>query len=248
MIAGKLLDGAAARRKTASAPPISAVAISGDKERKAVDYSGVASCRKCRGAQAGDSMAQAPADAESSVQSSDAFGKVLSRIYDGIPRDRSHCYHEAGHAVAGMFLGNVVRQVNVDGSVTTSFEYVNDTTVGEIVIITAAGNIAENWLLRRVDRPFDGEFVFALECARAKERHGCDRCAAIRVIASNFPDATDEEVVAFYRRFEAKTIELVQRPDIWRSIRAVAAALEEHGHLDDAGVRRLCRFEGGRHD
>ncbi len=50
------------------------------------------------------------------------------------------------------------------------------------------------------------------------------------------PDASDEDLMALYRGYEAETAALLARPAVWASVQRVAEALLERGKLTDAEV------------
>jgi hypothetical protein len=169
-----------------------------------------------------------------------AMDAARTELCGGIQFSPSVCHHEAGHAVAAVHFGARVGRVNVNGSCQASATFNDGGAWQAWVSIFQAGPIAERWLARIVDRSSDQAFKFAIAAARASERKPCDDCRAIAAILDAHPDATDSQAVAAYRQIEEQTIALVQRPDVWRSIRAVANGLAEHGHLVDAGVRERC--------
>jgi hypothetical protein len=259
MIAERHPDGVAARRIPESNPPRSAQGYLGVKDRTAASFSGLASCRKCRSPHHGDGVAQAVAGplhgaaiCEKDVERFSAMAsEILHRMNGamdaargelcaGIHFSPSVCHHEAGHAVIAIHFGASVEQVNVDRSCSASPTFGNAATLEAKVCTYQAGNIAETWLTRRIDRPFDTDFAFSIASARARQRYSCDMCLSIRAIINAHLVASDGELITTYRQFEAQTIALVQRPDVWRSIKAVASALAEHGQLDDNGVRSRC--------
>jgi hypothetical protein len=74
-------------------------------------------------------------------------------------------------------------------------------------------------------------YIDDLRCSPAFE--DCDDVDALERLMQERPNASDEELIATYRSYEAETAALLARESIWGSVVRVANALLEKGKLQD---------------
>lgn len=167
-------------------------------------------------------------------------------LADGVPqpgREPRLAYHEGAHVVLGMILGADVDGARIGGSDSARVFFRAGAPVPYRVAMLLAGEIAERWTARAVWRPGDEELRWFHERIREVDLGGCDSCRAMFLIVTEDQRRTEADVFARWREIEAQTIEVVKRPDVWRSIKSVADALLEYGELNEMQIRSLIQCE-----
>lgn len=160
-------------------------------------------------------------------------GPVLETGVTQPARSLSVAIHEAAHAVTSIALGGGCSAVNC---IPPAHATIIGLDHAERVVMSLAGQIAENWNRRTVYRPIDENLLPWLRMVRAPGGGFCDGCVALRNCVVLSGHASDEEAMAIFRRLEADAIRLVQAPPIWRTIRDLAAALLIEGTLAEAEI------------
>mgnify|MGYP001765606236 CR=1 FL=1 len=182
-----------------------------------------------------------PAGADPVLAEADA--PVVSERLPRPAREPRLAFHEGGHAVLGVALGADVQGARVGGSDSALVFFRTDAPVPARVAMLLAGEIAERWHSRVVWRPGDDEMRWFHQRVREVDLGGCDSCRAMFHIVIEDQGRDEAHVFARWREIEAQTIAVVQRPDVWRSIKRVADALLEHGEINDERIRALVDCE-----
>ena len=175
-----------------------------------------------------------------------------------VPDRRTVCVHEAAHAVAAYSAGLVVapmgaqvdavREPNAAGVCYIGEAHGGRARTRPLVAAIAAGSIyqgvgyaepvSENFVAGGLQearglRPgqITRENVLAAPLADLPRIFG--------LLLDDMPAATDAELVTAYRAIEADVLAVLRRPDVGRSIEAVADALCAGGRLVEADLYRL---------
>ncbi len=166
------------------------------------------------------------------------------------PDQRRHAaFHEAAHAVIGYYFGWWLNEegVEIDERQYTGLRCEQRTwTERASVCVSLAGWGAEMRLAPDLARPFpDEELLACLEDLRwwgHSDLQG-DEADVFERLMETRPDASDEDLMALYRGYEAETAALLARPAVWASVQRVADALLERGRLTDAEVVEMLGAE-----
>ncbi|CAH1653205.1 conserved hypothetical protein [Hyphomicrobiales bacterium] len=200
---------------------------------------GPSCCARCRRSFAGD----APLPEPHAVEGEGAFTRKVNRSPRFAQADLwPIAVHEGGHAVVALLLGWAIGSRGVDIAQRFSANVARPpgaTFAYEHVAVLAAGHTAERWLGRRIWRPESAYLRFYLTAARAGEARPCDNCRAFAALVQDRPDDDDEMVIALYRHFEKRAIDLVTSPRIFSAIRGVARELMQRSVMQDEDVRSL---------
>lgn len=155
-------------------------------------------------------------------------------------------FHEAGHVVVGHLLGLTVRSADTRPDGVGGFGH---TTFEPIAPAEPAPDMAGSGL--EPPRAVHDERVLVTFLAglAAESRHaGRDMVESAgydldELAREWLPRSTSvgEETEAAIIRLRREAEALVSRPEIWRAIEAVAAALLRHGEIDGAEAERLVR-------
>lgn len=145
-------------------------------------------------------------------------------------RRETDAFHEGSHAVVTQAIGVGVTSVTIDGQPSSGRQA--GAGYEASTIIALAGTVGERWARRQVYLHTDDHLAEFHERVCTKAAGGwCDLCDAVRSAALATDDLGRELVFASFRTLEARAIEIVQTPVVWRAIRYVAAALMERGTL-----------------
>jgi hypothetical protein len=68
---------------------------------------------------------------------------------------------------------------------------------------------------------------------------GSDDLDTFVTLKESLPDATDDELLAAYRVYEAKTLALLKEPKVWNAVEAVAVALCQKGKLEAEEITEI---------
>jgi hypothetical protein len=134
---------------------------------------------------------------------------------DGRPRERI-AYHEAGHAVVGVALGRVLRDVSLDAGTTT---FVSQDPLDAVVTSAFAGAAAD---ARGMGTHSDS--------AGALDQFNADGLAR-----GQYPSPAERD--AYLAGMARRAVALVDQH--WPAIERLAALLLERGRADGAEVTRL---------
>ena len=147
--------------------------------------------------------------------------------------------HEASHAVVGFLLGADVAFARIGVSALAGFAFEPDAPRRYRVAASLAGPIAEAWSPRWIVRQSDADLRWYRDRIRDADLGNCDWCRAMFWTIGENSRRDEAETFARYREIEAQTIDIVKRPDVWRSIKSVADALMEHGEIDGERIKAL---------
>jgi len=151
-------------------------------------------------------------------------------------------YHEAGHAVAGLWFGWTVGRtgVEIDEHQRCTFAcgaYAYTTEARAVVAM--AGWLAERKWHGQGSANWDNQLVHILD-AHAWDQVivGDDEQQVVKALVGR-RDADDVETNEFLlavHAFREQAVSLIARPSFWRAIRRVTRALLSHGKLSDVEV------------
>lgn len=151
--------------------------------------------------------------------------------------------HEASHAVVGLLLGADVAFARIGVSASAGFGFREDAPRHHRVAAYLAGPVAENWSARWTVRQSDEDLRWYRDRIRDADMGNCDHCRAMFWTIAENTRRDEAETFARYREIEAHTIAIIQRPNVWRSIKSVANALIEHGEIDGERIKALVNCE-----
>lgn len=154
-------------------------------------------------------------------------------------REPRLAFHEGAHSVLGVALGADVGGARIGGSDSARVFFRAGAPVPHRAAMLLAGDIAERWSNRTIWRPADEDLRWFHERIREVDLGGCDSCRAMFHIVIEDQKRDEAEIFTRWREIEAQVIEVVKRPDVWRSIKSVADALLEHGEIDGQTIRSL---------
>ncbi len=165
---------------------------------------------------------------------------------DRIPPRPLVCIHEAAHATLWLCQGGDLGGAGVDAAENfrTSLFYTSAPDPYAAGIITVmAGAAAEDRARGIGFGTWSYEWGHAVQCARRGEARSCDGCWIARTILNHRRKTgkrtTDHDLMREFSHYRERTLDLLDRSDIWRAVKAVADALMERGRLSDAEVRNL---------
>ena len=159
-------------------------------------------------------------------------------------------YHEAAHAVMAYIHGGWVNQEGIEiagvGPGTRdyagySFQSIFSYTWAVAIQISIAGRMAELKFagmncLRMTERL--EYFIDDLRLCDGEDSEGDDR-EVFEILIGQYPEASDEELIRFYREYEKDTLKYLDDPDVWSSIKAVVDRLLEKGKLSQGEVEEV---------
>ena len=148
--------------------------------------------------------------------------------------------HEAAHAVVGVLGSMEVERVEVGAISQMTSGGSRLMTNGGLIKMLLAGIAAQNKTARHEYRMRNAEILEFVHAARERRGGGCDFCRVAQVIAP----LEDDAAVVTWRTFEADTLELINRPAVWRAIRNIATLLVERRELTGAEVREAMMAAG----
>jgi hypothetical protein len=155
---------------------------------------------------------------------------------------RAAAYHEAGHAVVAYLVGWWVNDegVEIDDRQYTGLRcYVQDHNIPGRALICLAGRLAEYKWLRQPGRCrySDDDLQSIIDDIRYdQEEVEGDAFDLLELLLRDNPDASDDDLIATFRQFEQKTINLLDEPIVWRAIKIIATLLVKHGKLSATEV------------
>lgn len=154
--------------------------------------------------------------------------------------------HEAGHVAVAIALGARAETATLGPPAHARIDDAG-LPLSDRIAIRLAGPTAERWHYRHVFITPDEIWVPWIGMARELRGGSCDECQACRLALVAVRHAENAVVIAALRRAEARTLDLIRDPPIWRAIRATAAALIEHGTLREEAITAICaeHFEAG---
>jgi hypothetical protein len=174
---------------------------------------------------------------------------------DSTLQRQAAAYHEAGHAVVAMYYGWSISPEGVEiderqytGLRRSAYDRLRERPV---VVISLAGWCAEHkWHgLGGPAHSDDGDLEYMIDVVRRgweeDETEGDDG-DAIRHLLKLHPEATDAELIAAYRRYEAETWALLEDPERWSEIELVAAELLKHGKITAMCAHRVAGYPDPR--
>jgi hypothetical protein len=173
------------------------------------------------------------------------FGQRLERLVAllGLNLERAaSSYHEAGHAVAGLWYGWVVGRNGVEiderqrcNFACASFAY----TIEARSVVAMAGWLSERKWHRQGSGNWDTELIHILDAhAWGQITVGNDEQELVKtLVGSRNPDnvETDEFLLAVHA-YREHAVALLSYPHFWRAVRKVTRALMLKGKLSDIEV------------
>jgi hypothetical protein len=156
-----------------------------------------------------------------------------------ISQRKAAAYHEAGHAVVACHFDWWINHegVEIDARQYTGLRCCAiDMTASRQVPICLAGWLAEHkWHGCGPKFRTDVDLASEIDDIRNDwdvdpEDQG-DSFDALKILANEYPSATDEELIACFREHETATWDLLSDPEVWSQIERVAAALVGAGKL-----------------
>jgi len=147
--------------------------------------------------------------------------------------------HEAAHAAVGLLLGAEVSFARIGVSASAGFAFEPNAPRRHRVAASLAGPIAEAWSARWVIRQSDEDMKWYRDRVFDVDLGNCDFCKAMFWTVTENTRLDESATFARYREIEAQTIEIVKRPDVWRSIKSVADVLLEHGEINGERINAL---------
>jgi len=158
----------------------------------------------------------------------------------------SICYHEAGHAVAGLYFGRPVEYVQTGANPHCLYGPSGDArSERDLVVSTLAGPVAGAYAERRpvcADPDliaFHFLIAFHLRKTRRGEAGSCDECYVARLLTALYGEADEAALIQRWRAHEHDPADLFDRPDFRLATSRVARALIEHVHLSAEQVAAL---------
>ena len=152
-------------------------------------------------------------------------------------------YHEAAHAVIAYHFGWWVNHEDVeidDRQYCGLRRRVLDDTEQAAVCVSLAGWGAEMRLAPDLaTSKSDDDLIFWLRDVRRGNPDESDDADVFQRLMQTRPNASNEDLLAVYRSYEAETATLLSRADVWESIERVAHALLESGKLSGEQVEVL---------
>jgi hypothetical protein len=145
-------------------------------------------------------------------------------------------YHEAGRVVVAYCFGwwLAPEGVEIDEAYTGLRYYKEDCTKVAQLCVNCAGRASEVKLklVPWVSPPSVRDLELAIEESQGElhEQTG-DEAHSMHALRQANPRATDEQLIADYRRYETATYKLLDVPVVWRSIGRISAALMAGGKL-----------------
>jgi len=154
----------------------------------------------------------------------------------------SAAYHEAGHAVAGLWFGWTVGRhgIEIDEHQRCTFAcsaYAYTTEARAVVAM--AGWLAERKWHGQGSGNWDTQLVHILDAhAWGQVIVGDDEQQVVKALVGHreADDIETEEFLLAVHAFREHTIGLLARPPFWRAVRRVTRALLSHGKLSDVEV------------
>jgi hypothetical protein len=164
-------------------------------------------------------------------------------------------HHEAAHAVVGAYFGWRVNYegIEIEGigegrrDYTGQCCYIEDQTLEAVACVNCAGWLAEIRLTPdRAKRRSDDELLNEIAEVRCGEVWDAedDSETFARILKDHF-DATDEELIFQYRKYEKQTAALLEKEEIWGTIEELARMLLECGKLSEDEAHQVIRGEQG---
>jgi hypothetical protein len=162
---------------------------------------------------------------------------------------RATAYHEAGHAVMALWHG---WEISPEGVEIDEREYTgNRCTIYQHneeaprVMILLSGWLSEhNWHRLGPRSASDEDLMDTIDAVRRGDEFEIDcfgdGADALAHLLRLRPDATDAELAALYRRYEAETAEIL--PDLWPQIERLAAELISLGKIDAARAHAVLGY------
>jgi hypothetical protein len=117
------------------------------------------------------------------------------------------------------------------------------------VVISLAGWRAEHkWHGRGAAHLSDDDLECIIDAVRFgwEDEADGDDGDAIRRLVKLHPEATDAELIAAYRRYEAETLALLEDPRLWSEIERVAAELLKRGKITAMRAHRVAGYPDPR--
>jgi hypothetical protein len=124
----------------------------------------------------------------------------------------------------------------------------NDLEAPNVIISLVGWRAEHKWHGRGAAHRLDDEIESIIAAVRYwwEEEADCDDGDAIRHLLRLHPDATDAELIALHRRYEAETLALLEDPALWSKIERVAAELVALGEISATQAHRLAGYPDPR--
>jgi hypothetical protein len=167
-------------------------------------------------------------------------------------------HHEAAHAIVAYHYG---WWVNHEGIEIDERQYTGlrrrqtENTEEARVCINQAGWLAEVlWPGSQAEPRKDEDLFYEianLDWYDAEFDEDSDDIDTFLVLKESLPDASDDELLAAYRVYEAKTLALLKQPKVWEAVEALAVALCQKGKLEAEEATEILddmnfEYAGGR--
>jgi hypothetical protein len=137
-------------------------------------------------------------------------------------------YHEAGHAVVSVAYGQDVEYVTTANTNPHCRYLAGDAaTVHAALVRSAAGDIGSGIARGLIVCPPADDLAANLKQARTGHRGTCDRCQCAALLVHHFPDASDADLVNYWRAEIAFADRLLEVPAVRSALHRVAAALRD---------------------
>ncbi len=180
---------------------------------------------------------------------------------EALEQRRHAAFHEAAHAVLAYWFG---WRVNYESVCIMSYglprvpdggqDYTGMRcelwayTLRARACVNAAGWLAETIIKPELSVRDDDDLSWAINEVRwqdESEDEG-DHQSTFRALIGTHPDMSDEELIRAFRRYDAETLAILSRPEVWQSIQRVADALLTKGRLSGPEVEE-CLADDVRH-